>query len=161
MSAEPESHLKLSIWREYAPKFPLTSCPAEDLQEPAAGIQRNVLVGGNHSNLSKAIYSITIREDVLAGIANDSLRKELKDLLFELPISDPPSSRGLQKIEDFVSKANEVLKSNESAVSQISNQPDSMDENPIEFNALLALKLHLEWILRCFADCPKVTVATR
>ena len=161
MSAELESHLELSIWREYVPKFRLASSPLEDFDNPDFEIQPNVLVSDNNSNLSKAIYTITIREDVLAGIVNEDHRKELKDLLFGLKISDPPFSRSLQTLKELVLKANKILESNESAVSHISNQPDSVEENPVEFNALLALKLHLDWILRCFADCPKVTVTTR
>lgn len=152
MTDEQEHELKLFLWRDSTSEHIMTSWVPEHTNTP---------IGGQHSNVFKQIYSFTLREDFRNCITDSELRNELGDLLYKLDLALPPPSRQLIEIDKFITKADEVLRSNMTEVSLIQAPPESDEIAPRYVNSLLALKLHLKWLSRCFGDHPGISVSIR
>lgn len=156
MTDEQEHELKLFLWRDSTSEHTMTSWVPEHIDS-----HTNTPVGGQHSNVFKQIYSITLREDFRNCITDPELRSELGDLLYKLDLSLPPPSRQLIEIGKFITKADEALQSDMTEVSSIQASPESDEITPRYVNSLLALKLHLKWLSRCFGDHPGISVSIR
>ena len=152
MSVETRVKLKLSIWRDFVPGRPLYSW--DD-----AG--KTPQVAGSESNLQEEVYSWHLWEDFRGGIADDEARRSLEEQLRRLDPSRPPSERRLGVLDDFIAKAREIIESDVAELSPIQNPPIGDEDAPSAINALLALTLHLEWLSRCFADRPGISVSIR
>ena len=57
---------------------------------------------------------------------------------------------------DFVGAAEEAIEDGEAV-----SVPWSSGETTVEINPLLALVLHLKWLIRCFKDRPGISVSVR
>lgn len=156
MTDEPEHELTLSLWRDSTSEHTMTSWVPEHTDS-----HTNTPIGGEHSNLFKQIYSISLREDFRNCITDPKLRSELGDLLYKLDLALPPLSRQLIEVDKFITKAEEALQSDMTEVSSIQVSPDSDEITPRYVNSLLALKLHLKWLSRCFANHPGISVSIR
>lgn len=148
--------IKIDFWESFEPNMPVTSWNRNNSDSPS-----NIPVGGPHSDLLAVVYSIEIKEDFRNCIADEKTRYELSKILSDLNIANPPPSRTLKKINEFIEKANEALNSECVDVSPITNPIDSIESVPRYFNGLLSLKLHLQWLLQCFADYPNISVSVR
>ena len=136
----------LSIWRDYKPPHPVA------LRGYEAGFQ---VVTSEH-NLQTEVYSWPLQQDHFAGILEEEIRNHLQTLLDKLNISLPPADRPLAALSDFVTAAEKAIEENKA----ISVQWNSGDMT-VMINPLLALVLHLKWLVRCFKDRPGISVSIR
>lgn len=136
----------LSIWRDYTPTHPVA------LRGYEAGFQ---VVTSEHS-LQAEVYSWPLRPDHLAGIADEKIRNHLQALIEKLDVSRPPVERPLAALDDFVAAAEKVIEENKAIP-----VPWNSGEMTVVINPLLALVLHLKWLVRCFKDRPGISVSIR
>ncbi len=120
----------------------------------------------SESGARKEIYSWRVREDVFAGIVDEGMRRDLRDRLIEKPMdSEPPEGRGMDVLEDFVTRADAVIrlgpKDCAPSESQSDEAHDDEEGDPMELNTLLALAMHLKWILACFRGRPGISFSVR
>ena len=120
----------------------------------------------SESGLQEEVYSWRLREDAFAGITDDATRMELRDLLVgKLTDSKPPGERRLTVLKDFVKAAEAAIDSGVSASSPSGSQSDEDlddgDRSQIELNPLLALTMHLKWLIACFGNRPGISVSVR
>lgn len=159
MSVDTRVKLKLSIWRDFVPGRRLASWDHEGNAHRVAG---------SEFNLQEEVYSWRLWEDFRDGIADDETRRRLDDQLCRLDTSCPPSERRLSVLDDFIAEARKAIASGKAGLSSIQNPPvgdedapDAIEDAPDAINALLALTLHLEWLSRCFANRPGISVSIR
>ena len=152
MSVETRVKLKLSIWRDFVQGRRLASWDDEGNSHQVAG---------SESNLQEEVYSWCLWEDFRDGIADDKTRWRLDDQLHRLDTSRPPSERRLSVLDDFIAEARKAIASGKAGLSPIQNPPVGDEDAPDAINALLALTLHLEWLSRCFANRPGISVSIR
>ena len=146
MATETSVQFHLSIWRDYAPPYPVALRGEEtDFQ---------VVTSGHH--LQAEVYSWPLSQDPFAGISKEEIRDRLQKLLGELEVSRPPAERSLAVLGDFVAAAEETIEDGEAV-----SVPWSSGETTVEINPLLALLLHLKWLIRCFKDRPGISVSIR
>ena len=150
MSVETRVRLKLSIWRDFVPGRRL------DSWDDKTDTHRIV---GSEFNLREEVYSWHLWEDFRDGIVDDEARRRLEEQLRRLDLSRPPSERQLGVLEDFIAEARKTIGSDMAGLSPIQNPPIGDEDVPDAINALLALTLHLEWLSRCFADRPGISVS--
>ena len=120
----------------------------------------------SESGLQEEVYTWRLREDIFAGISNDRTRKDLHDRLVErLDDSKPPKERRLVLLKDFVEAAEAAIDSGAAAYSpsesRTAEDPDDEDQSQVEINSLLALTMHLRWLLACFGNRPGISVSVR
>lgn len=152
MSVETRVKLKLSIWRDFVPGRRLDSWDDDGNTHQLAG---------SESSLQEEVYSWHLWEDFRDGIADDKIRRRLDNQLCRLDASRPPSERRLSVLDDFIAEARKAIASGEAGFSPVQNPPVGDEDAPNAINALLALTLHLEWLSRCFADRPGISVSIR
>ena len=152
MSVETREKLKLSIWRDFVSGRRLASWDDE-------GNAHQVV--GSESNLQEEVYSWHLWEVFQDGIADDETRRRLDDQLRRLDTSCPPSERRLSVLDEFIAEARKAIASGKAGLSTIQNPPVGDEDAPDAINALLALTLHLEWLSRCFANRPGISVSIR
>lgn len=146
VATETSVQFHLSIWRDYAPPYPVALRGEEmDFQ---------VVTSGHH--LQAEVYSWPLSQDPFAGISEEKIRDRLQKLLGELEVSRPPAERSLAVLGDFVAAAEETIEDGEAV-----SAPWSSGETTVEINPLLALLLHLKWLIRCFKDRPGISVSIR
>ena len=150
MSVETRVKLKLSIWRDFVPGRRLGSWD-----------ENTHRIVGSEFELQEEVYSWHLWEDFRGGIADGEARGSLEEQLRRLDPSRPPSERRLDVLNDFIAKARETIESGVAEPSPIQNPPIGDEEAPDAINTLLALTLHLEWLSRCFADRPGISVSIR
>ena len=143
-------HLKLSIWRNFAPLQPIS---LYDEQTGSRMIDSDV-------NLQTEVYSWS-SEEPFSGIASEAVRDRLRELLVDgLAISLPPTERGLDALDRFVVEAENAIRTGEAGPVPINDLPvDRGPHGAIETNPLLALVLHLKWLVACFKDRPGISVS--
>lgn len=143
--------LRLSIWRNFSPTRPLA-------MEDERASWREV---GRFSGLQEEVYSWSLHQDPFGGIDDDSVRDDLREALLErLDVSLPPTERGIVVLDEFVTKAERAV--NEGYAGPLPSDSASVSTHtPSEPNPLLALALHLKWLVRCFGDRPSVSVSIR
>lgn len=120
----------------------------------------------SESGLQEEVYSWRLREDAFAGIADEATRTELRDFLVgRLDDSKPPGERRLTVLKDFVKAAEAAIDSGAAASSpsgsQAGEDPDDGDRSQVELNTLLALTMHLKWLIACFGNRPGISVSVR
>ena len=150
--AEMSNPLRLSIWRSFSPKRPILTQGSDD-QAP------QVL---DSDNLQEEIYTWQTAEAPFDGIADEDVRKELRERLIDrLNASLPPSERGISVIKEFIESAETALASGKSEWTMSQSAPDDDDEVADQVNGLLGVTLHLKWLFNCFADRPGISVSVR
>ena len=145
------AEFKLSVWRNVDPG------------------RRLVLRGDDNTgsqpvdtdDLQEEVYAWSLHEDPFAGIENDSVREDLKQLFARLNASHPPSERGFDVLDEFVEKALEIVESGNAVSFQVQDPHADPDGAPGRMNVLLALASHLDWLSRCFSDRPGISVSIR
>ena len=155
MPGDTSVKLTLSIWRDFVPPRPLIRTDEEGSR-----------IFDSDSGLQQLVYSWPLREDAFSGIASDGTRSDLHNrLVHRLADSKPPSERGLDVLREFVEASEAAV--NEGQVSPLPSESRS-DENPgdegydrVHVNSLLALTIHLKWIVACFGHRPGISVSVR
>ena len=155
MQSDSSPKLTLSIWRDFVPPrlLALTGEEGRQLLDSESGLQEEV-------------YSWRPREDVFAGISDDATRMDLHDrLVGRLDVSKPPGERRMAVLEDFVRAAEAAIDSGAAtcAPSESGSDEDFDDDerSRIDINPLLALTMHLRWLLDCFENRPGISVSVR
>ena len=147
MSPDPNVQFHLSIWKDYSPPHKVA------LRSEQTGVQ---VVTPEHG-LQAEVYSWPLRTDVWAGIPNDEVRRRLVDKLLErLEVTLPPAERSLAVLGDFIAAAERAIANGDAGL-----VPVEVGDEAVEINPLLALVLHLKWLIRCFADRPGISVSIR
>ena len=146
----------LTIWRDFVPPRPLAINTRGDGRQ----------VFDSESGLQEQVYSWPLREDAFAGVADDKSREELHErLVSRLADSNPPSERRLDVLRDFVEVAEQVINAGGVSCVQSESRFDENSENEehhrVEVNSLLALTIHLKWVVACFGDRPGISVSVR
>jgi hypothetical protein len=156
MLGESTIKLKLSVWRDFVPSKALV------LRHSAGGAERDHHVLSADSNLQQEVYSWQMREDPFSGISDVGTRLRLRELLLErFDAARPPRDRRITAMREFLEEAAKVLDSNEAEWTISQDPPMEDEESPYRLNPLLALTLHLEWLLNAFAEQPGVSVSIR
>lgn len=153
MTTKPNVHFLLSIWRDFAPTLPLVM---QHDESGWRGITRD-------SGLQEEVYSWPLPRDPFGCVEDDDVRDDLRRALLErLRVSLPPRQRRIEVLREFVAKAEQAIGAGY-AGPQPSDSPSagSPTHTPSEPNPLLALALHLKWLVRCFGDRPGVSVSIR
>lgn len=138
--------LRLSIWRDYTPPRPLA------LRDDQVAFQAVI----PENRLQEEVYSWPLYQDAFAGIQREDIRSRLRKQLDSLDVSHPPAERTLTELDKFVTAAEKVIAANEAA-----SVPWESGSMTVEINPLLALMLHMKWLLRCFKDRPGISVSKR
>ncbi|MDE0270091.1 MAG: hypothetical protein OXP11_02680 [Gammaproteobacteria bacterium] len=112
------------------------------------------------SDLHEEVYSWQVREPVLDGIADDQDRERLDAILAQFDVNRRPNERDLAVLQEFVALAEQVIESGGSGSIAGQSSSDAEEEVP-EIDALLALTLHLKWLVACFANRPGISVSVR
>lgn len=146
----------LTIWRDFVPPRPLAISTQED------GSQ----VFDSDSGLQEQVYSWPLREDVFAGVSDDESRQELHDrLVNRLADSNPPSERRLDVLRDFIDASEKVIDARGvicvQSESRFEENTDNEVYDRVAVNSLLALTIHLKWVVACFGDRPGISVSVR
>ena len=151
MATETSVQFHLSIWRDYVPPYPV-ALRGEQMRGEQTGFQ--VVTPGHH--LQAEVYSWPLQQDHFAGISEEEIRDRLQKLLDGLEMSRPPAERSLAALGDFVAAAEKAIEDGEAV-----SIPQSSGDTTVEINPLLALVLHLKWLIRCFKDRPGISVSIR
>ena len=147
MSPDPNVHFRLSIWRDYTPPRIVA------LRTEQTGGQ---VVAPEHE-MQAEVYSWPSRTDVWAGIPNEEVRRRLIDKLLErLDFTLPPAERSLVVLSDFIAAAEQAIANGDAGL-----VPIAAGDATVAMNPLLALVLHLKWLIQCFADRPGISVSIR
>lgn len=144
---------KLSIWKDYVPQRTLVATHEEGDQAPKVILQEN---------LQEEIYSWHTIDDPFGGVTDPELRQKLHHALVErLSPSLPPSQRRIDVLREFVLLAEKAIADHD--VEWILGHGTSQDKNSMAepLNSLLALKLHMDWLLACFTARPGISVSIR
>ncbi len=155
MQGNSSPRLTLSVWKDFVPPR-ILALPDEE--------------GGrfldSKSDLQEEIYSWRPHEDVFAGISDNNIRLALhRQLIERLDVSKSPGERRMTALEDFVTAAEDAIVSG--AVASVPSESESDDDFTgdkqirIDINPLLALTLHLRWLLSCFGNRPGISVSVR
>ena len=149
---EVSSPFKISIWKSFTPRGTLVAQGPEEED-------RQLIYP---DNLQEEVYSWATSEDPLDGISDDSLRQRLRDHLFDrLRASRPPSERGIDVLREFVTIAETAIASGKTEWTISQSRSDDGEDIADQVNSLLALTLHLKWLVGCFADRPGISVSVR
>lgn len=146
MATETSIQFRLSIWRDYVPPRHVA------LRGEQTDFQ--VVTSGHH--LQAEVYSWPLQQDHFAGISKEEIRDRLQNLLDGLEVSRPPAERSLAVLVDFVAAAERAIDEGEAV-----SIPWDSGDTTVEINPLLALVLHLKWLIRCFKDRPGISVSIR
>lgn len=152
-TASPDTNVQfhLSIWRDYTPPHSV-ALRSEQTGEEQTGFQ----VVTPENGLQAEVYSWPLRTDVWVGIPDEVVRNRLRKLLDRLDVTFPPAERSLVVLGDFVTAAEQAIKSGAAGTG-----PVGIGDATVESNPVLALVLHLKWIIRCFKDRPGISVSIR
>lgn len=153
MVGESLIKLRLSIWRDFVPDKAL-------ILRQGPEREHRVLAAG--SELQEEVYSWQMREDPFSGVSDSDVRERLHKLLVErFEESQPPSKRRVEALSEFVANAQQVISADQAEWTVSQDAPEEDEEVPYRLNPLLALKLHLEWLLTTFAGQPGISVSVR
>lgn len=143
----------LSIWRNFAPTAPLAVQDAE----------ASWRIVTPDSRLQEQVYSWPLPTDPFGGIDDEIVRDDLREALFDrLDVSLPPMQRGISVLGEFVERAEHAVREGHAGPLLTDPTPTAPSTHtPLEPNPLLALAVHLKWLVRCFGDRPNVSVTIR
>lgn len=144
---------RLSIWRDFTPTHSLA------LQDEEAGWQ----IVTRDTGLQEEVYSWPLPPDPFGGIDDDNVRDDLREALLDrLDVSLPPTQRGIAMLREFVAKAEQaIIEGHAGPLPSASASAIHSTHTPSEPNPLLALALHIKWLVRCFGDRPNISVSVR
>ena len=152
VSPDTNVQFHLSIWRDYTPPHSI-ALRSEQTGDKQPGFQ----VMTPENELQTEVYSWSLRTDVWVGIPDEEVRRRLFDkLLIGLDVTLPPADRSLVVLGEFVNEAEQAIASGAAG-----SVPVGVGDATAEFNPLLALVLHLKWLIRCFNDRPGISVSIR
>ena len=144
---------KISLWKDYVPERTLVT--ADSGQTSGAS---KILI---RDNLQEEIYAWQTSEDPFGGITDAAVRKEIRQLLVErLNPSLEPSKRRVSVLNEFVAKAESAITARQVEWGLGGNQSND-DEEVAPINSLLALTLHIKWLIACFERRPDISVSVR
>ena len=92
MMVDTSATLKISVWRDFIPNRVIVLSDESDSS-------RQVLT--SDSNLQEEVYSWHLREDALAGVSDENIRRRLREGLQRLDASRPPSERRVFRAGGF------------------------------------------------------------
>ena len=144
---------KLSLWKDYVPERTVIATYIEkNGQVPKVVPQEN---------LQEEIYSWHTLEDPFGGVTDPDLRKQLHSALVErLNPSLPPAQRRIEVLKEFALLAEKAIVDDK--VEWIGHgATQHNDSMAVPLNSLLALKLHVDWLLACFTARPGISVSVR
>ena len=142
----------LSIWRNFAPSAPLA------VQDADAGWR----IVDTDWRLQEQVYSWPLPTDPFGGVDDEGVRDDLRKALFDrLDVSLRPGQRGIAVLREFVEKAKRAVKEGHAGPLPAATSTTPSTHPPMEPNPLLALAIHLEWLVRCFGGRPHVSVTIR
>ena len=154
---------RLSIWRTFAPTAPLAVEDKEAGWRVVATDGVDGFASGDPLRLQEQVYSWQLVTDPFGGIDDNDVREDLREALFgRLHVSLPPAQRSIAVLREFVEKAERAINEGHAGPTPTefaSAAPSTY--TPLEPNPLLALSVHLKWLVRCFGDRPNVSVAIR
>ena len=146
------AQFRLSIWRDIEPTPPLA------MQDEETGWR----VITRDSGVQQEVYSWPLLSDPFGGIANDDVRKDVREaLLGPLNMSLPPAERRVAALDEFVAKAEQAIEAGQTGPLPSHSASVGATAVASEPNPLLALLQHIKWLKRCFADRPGVSVSIR
>jgi len=149
--AENNPELVLSICKRFIPNRKLLGSDENGLP-----------IALDPDNLQEEVYSWKILEPPFDCISDDDVRRKLQEILVHrLCTPHPPGTRSIEALREFVSVAETAM--DDGRAEWISTHSSSADDEveADKVNPLLALTLHLKWLLDCFADRPGISVAVR
>ena len=156
MSMTATAKLTFSIWRDYEPPRPISFSSQDAPNRPV------------HTDglFQEQIYSWSLREDAFSGVSDDKVRESLREKLVEQFSDDkPPSERKLNGLQRFIDLVDEALEAKQVDPVQSedleSEHAEPGDSSQIEINSLLALAIHLKWVIACFSQLPGISVTVR
>ena len=120
-------------------------------------------VVGQSAGLQEEVYSWSLTQDPFGSVYDDDMRDDLRDALLDrLNVSLPPAQRSVAVLRDFVERADRAIQEGHSGpLTSDSNPAADAAHTPSEPNPLLALALHLKWLVRCFGNRPNMSVSVR
>ncbi len=149
---EITSPLRLSIWRSFTPKRPILT---QDWQTDKAQVV-------DLNNLQEEVYSWQTLEVPFDGIADETKRQKLRGMLIDaLNTNRPPSERGVSVLSEFVSNAEAAISEGHVEWTIGQSTEEEGDDKADQVNALLAVTLHLRWLVECFSGRPGISVSVR
>ena len=156
MSTTSSAQLTLSIWREYAPPRPISFSSLDTPNRPV----------DTDGQFQEQIYSWSLREDAFSGVSDDEVRDNLhKNLVERFSDDKPPSERKLNGLQRFLDLVDEALEDRQVDPVQSEDREfehaETGDSSQIEINSLLALAIHLKWVVACFNHLPGISVTVR
>ena len=150
--AEMSIPLRLSIWRNFAPK---RSILTQGPQNPGPQVL-------DSDNLQEEIYTWQTAEALFDGITDEDVRQDLRGKLIDrLNVSLPPSERRIGVLNEFIKSAETAHASGKSEWTTSQSSLNDDEETADKINSLLAVTLHLKWLSDCFADRPGISVSVR
>jgi hypothetical protein len=153
MAAELTVKLRISVWRDFVPIKSLTV-------RRDGETDHHLLASDAH--LQQEVFSWQTREDAFAGVIDEETRIRLHEKLLErFDPSRPPADRRVNALRDFIDEANNVIEAGRSEWTISQDPPVDDEDAPFTQNSLLALKLHLEWLMDVFYERPGVSVSVR
>ena len=142
----------LSIWRNFAPSAPLAV--------PDADVGWRIV--DTDWGLQEQVYSWPLPTDPFGGVVDDGVRDDLREALYgRLAVSLLPGERGIAVLHEFVEKAKLAVREGHAGPLPAATSTTPSTHPPMEPNPLLALAIHLEWLVRCFGGRPHVSVTIR
>ena len=142
----------LSIWRNFAPRAPLA------VQDVDAGWR----IVDTDLGLQEQVYSWPLPTDPFGGVDDDGVRDDLREALFDrLDVSLLPAQRGIAVLREFVEKAKWAVREGHAGPLPAATSTTPSTHPSLEPNPLLALAVHLEWLVSCFGGRPHVSVTIR
>ena len=148
--------LRISVWAAYDGDVPLMMATQGSEDAPATVTELPRFASG----LQREVYSWSTTEDVLGGIVETERREALSTALFAALRPDKaPAERGIDVLRRFTSLARATLSDGGTEWSASIGSPD--DEGPRRLNPLLALAVHLEWLVAVHEGQPGISVTAR
>jgi hypothetical protein len=153
MAKDSLTKIRLSVWRDFVVSKALI------LRQP--GVERHQVLA-SQSDLQQEVYSWHTREDPFGGVSDETARMRLRELLMDrFEASQPPSRRRVEALAGFLTEAKQIIESGQAEWTISQDPPVDDDEVPYRLNPLLALKLHLEWLMKTFGGQPGVSISIR
>ena len=157
MIPEPIAQARLSVWRDFTPT---AATAALALQNVEAGWR----LVTRESGLQEEVYSWPLPPDPFGGIDDENVRDDLRKALLDrlVDVSLPPTQRGVDVLCEFVVKAERAIKEGHLRPLPSGSASEAPSTHiPLEPDPLLALTVHIKWLVQCFGDRPNVSVTIR
>lgn len=147
------SSFRLSIWQSFRPIHSLIYSSENDDDNGIAL---------NEHNLLEEIYTWNPDMDILSGVADEDIRKNLHDSFFVgFSRNLSPQVRGFDKLKNVLAFLKETLANPDSLRWTNSDQSVVGDDSiSLRCIPLIALHLHLMWLNEVYGDKPGLSITT-